>query len=194
MEIPLGSSHALNKKRTTAHTAAGPHAKTVRFKPRRSRVTVLSSPHLRVAGIVGSARSLTSGRASGQENHLGLDRLPSPNRAITLLATGGGSSRTELNGQAGTDTINVRSTAATSVTNINGGGNTDTINISSNAPTNTGSLDGILGAICVNGDMHDAGTTTLVIKGVGNILAWSHVWKSGAIAEDIRPKLRLKYP
>ena len=85
----------------------------------------------------------------------------------TLTLQGSGAaSRVELNGEAGADTINVWNTAALSVTNINGGDGSDTINIGT--PAN--SLGGILGDVCVNGDAHDAGTTSLTIKTDTNTL------------------------
>jgi hypothetical protein len=84
------------------------------------------------------------------------------NDALTLVANGAASG-VQLNGQDGTDQINIRSTAAGSVTVASGGANTDTINISSHAIANAGSLDGILGVICVQGDGHDARNTTLSV-------------------------------
>jgi Ca2+-binding RTX toxin-like protein len=81
------------------------------------------------------------------------------NDTLTLEASRGG---VQLNGQDGQDEINIRSTGG--VTVASGGANTDTINISSDAPANAGSLDGILGVICVQGDDHDSRDTTLSVS------------------------------
>ncbi len=71
-----------------------------------------------------------------------------------------------LNGDDGTDTIDVLSTPAGVATTVNGGNNTDTVNLGSAA----NSLGAILGAVAVNGDAHDAGTTGLTIGGDTNTL------------------------
>ncbi len=84
---------------------------------------------------------------------------------LTLQSTGA-ASRVELNGQAGSDNASVWTTAAASATNINGGDASDTTNLGT--PAN--SLGGLLGAICVEGNAHDAGTTDLTIKGDTNTL------------------------
>jgi hypothetical protein len=66
----------------------------------------------------------------------------------------------------GTDVININALAAGSVVNVNAGANTDVINVGS--PAN--SLSGLLGDVYVNGDAHDAGTTTLTIRTDSNTL------------------------
>ncbi len=71
-------------------------------------------------------------------------------------------------GDDGTDTFNIK--AAPTPTTANGNDNSDTFNVSSDAPANMGSLDGNVQGITVNGHGHDAGTTTLTIKGAGNTL------------------------
>jgi len=91
--------------------------------------------------------------------------------ALTLAGSGAGS-RVELNGQAGADTVNVQATAAGSATIVNGGDDDDAVNIASDAPTNAGNLDGIAGAVTVNGD---AGADTLAISDAGGATANANV-------------------
>src|SRR5262249_12962261 len=69
------------------------------------------------------------------------------------------------NGLEGDDVFNVRATAAGPTLTLSGGNGNDTFNFSSDAPTNAGNLNGILGAVTVNGD---AGTNTLNLSDAGN--------------------------
>ncbi|MFP6611077.1 MAG: hypothetical protein VB835_02115, partial [Pirellulales bacterium] len=69
------------------------------------------------------------------------------------------------------DMINVQSIPATVSVTVSGAAGSDTINVSSNAPTNSGSLDAILGTLLVNGGAHDAGNTSLTIRGNTNTVA-----------------------
>ena len=79
---------------------------------------------------------------------------------ITLEGTAA-DGRVGISGMGGSDTIDIWTTGASSYSDISGGANTDTFNIGS--PSN--SLSGILGDIVIDGDDHDAGTTTMTILG-----------------------------
>jgi hypothetical protein len=68
---------------------------------------------------------------------------------ITLAANGTGSN-VVLNGDAGDDVINVQSVAATSIVQVNGGDDNDTVNVSSDAPANAGTLNSIVGSLCID--------------------------------------------
>jgi Ca2+-binding RTX toxin-like protein len=80
---------------------------------------------------------------------------------ITIENTGA-SSNTQVNAGAAADVITVKATAAGSITELNGGANNDTFNIVAAG----GSLDTILGSVCVNGDANDAAPTTDFTCGV----------------------------
>ena len=82
---------------------------------------------------------------------INVDGTPDPNARDFFNGT------TVVDAGAGEDVIEVNATTAETTTTINGGENTDTITIGD------GSLGGILGAILVNGNDHDAGTTSLTI-------------------------------
>ncbi|MEL6107744.1 MAG: hypothetical protein AAFU85_17090, partial [Planctomycetota bacterium] len=94
---------------------------------------------------------------------------------VSLLATGA-SAVTAVTLGDGADVANIQSTAAASVTDLFAGAGNDTINISSDADGDristsgdpAGNLDGILGEICVFGEVNDAApdnTTTITAKG-----------------------------
>jgi Ca2+-binding RTX toxin-like protein len=66
------------------------------------------------------------------------------------LAANGTSSNVVLNGNAGDDVVNVQSVAASSVVQVNGGDDNDTVNVSSDAPANAGTLNAIVGGLCID--------------------------------------------
>lgn len=70
---------------------------------------------------------------------------------MITLAANGVASRVQLDGEAGDDVLNVRSTATGSRTQVNGDDGNDTINISSDAPTNLGNVNGIAGELMIDG-------------------------------------------
>jgi hypothetical protein len=84
---------------------------------------------------------------------------------INFAGNGAGSNVT-LNGNANADILNVQSVAVSSIVLANGGSGDDTINVSSDAPANAGTLDGIVGALCI-----DAGTDNdkVVISDAGQL-------------------------
>ena len=84
---------------------------------------------------------------------------------VTITGTGA-NANTIVNGNAGNDEVFIHATSAGSVTEVNGGNETDVTHIGDTANW----LAGILGEICVNGDNHPAGSTTLTIKGDDNTL------------------------
>ena len=117
---------------------------------------------LNTAGGVDDVKVVTTGGDGLDGNSFGSFLLVNGGTdgdTITLQGSGTGS-RVELNGQGGKDTINVRTTGALSVTTINGGDNTEAISLGSSA----NSLGGILGDTYVNGNAHDAGTTTFGLQ------------------------------
>ncbi|MCA9185835.1 MAG: hypothetical protein KDA99_09455, partial [Planctomycetales bacterium] len=133
-------------------------------------VTTTGSDSTLVINTAGGADDVTiamTGADGGDSNSLGsFVQVNAGGDADTLTLQGtAADSRVELNGQAGTDAIAIWTTAAGSVTNVSGGANTDTVNLGQ-----AGSLGGLLGDICVEGDTHDAGTVGLTIKGVTNSL------------------------
>src|SRR5262249_42365966 len=71
------------------------------------------------------------------------------NDTITLAANGAGSN-VVLNGNAANDAINVQSVAASSIVQVNGGSDNDTVNVSSDASANAGTLNKIVGSLCVD--------------------------------------------
>src|SRR4029077_21276904 len=71
------------------------------------------------------------------------------NDTITLAANGVGSN-VVLNGNAANDTINIQSVAASSIVQVNGGDDDDTVNVSSDAPVNAGTLNKIVGILCID--------------------------------------------
>lgn len=84
---------------------------------------------------------------------------PTPANGLTSLQLYGHDiTGTDATDDLAADVFNIRATAAQYETRIFGGGGNDTVNISSDAPTNAGNLDGILGAVLVFGEDHDAGS------------------------------------
>src|SRR5262249_35050449 len=77
------------------------------------------------------------------------------------LAANGASSNVTLSGGTGDDKINVQAVAAGSIVLANGDSENDTITVSSNAPSTTGgTLDGIVGALCLNAGTANTATGT----------------------------------
>ena len=72
----------------------------------------------------------------------------------------------EINLEAGTDTANVHAARNAALTDINAGDNTDTLNWGN--PSNT--LTGYAGILQFDGGNHDAGSSSLTIKGETNTL------------------------
>lgn len=72
----------------------------------------------------------------------------------------------EVNLEAGTDTANVHAARNAALTDINAGDNTDTLNWGN--PSNT--LTGYAGILQFDGGNHDAGSSSLTIKGETNTL------------------------
>ena len=79
----------------------------------------------------------------------------------TILINGA-SDTLVVNGLAGADTFNVRTTGAASAVTLNGGADADTFNIGSLAPGAGGVLTGISGVLTVNGD--STGTNSDVLN------------------------------
>jgi len=78
-----------------------------------------------------------------------------------------------LNGNAGDDIVNVQSVAASSIVQVNGGDDNDTVNVSSDAPANAGTLNAIVGSLCID---TGAGSDQIVLSDQGqNLLANSNV-------------------
>ncbi len=87
----------------------------------------------------------------------------------STLEGNGIESRVLIEGQSGADMINVQATSERSVTLVEAGSGSDTINVSSNGSA-SGSLDGIQGGLCIDGQDHGVGDVTLSIKGDDNSL------------------------
>ena len=102
--------------------------------------------------------------ASGDSSGLSIDTGSGVDIA-TIVATGSSSALLVTLGD-GADVANIRSTATGSATEIFGGGGSDTFNLSSDADGDrvdadgnpAGTLAGFLGAICIEGEAHDAGS------------------------------------
>lgn len=84
---------------------------------------------------------------------------------VVTLADSGADSATSIQTRDGSDVVNVRRTGLGSATDVFGGDGNDTINVTSDADGDRadadgnpdGTLDGILGELCVEGGDHDAG-------------------------------------
>jgi Ca2+-binding RTX toxin-like protein len=68
---------------------------------------------------------------------------------ISLAANGAGSN-VVLSGDGGDDIINVQSVATSSIVQVNGDDDNDTVNVSSDAPANAGTLNAIVGSLCID--------------------------------------------
>ena len=90
--------------------------------------------------------------------------LGSGSDTFAIASTHGG--LTELNSNAGADTINVLSTAGP--TTVNAGTGADTINVGSTAPSSGGNVNGIAAVLTINGQ---GGSDTLSVDDTGDTLA-----------------------
>ncbi|HEY2880954.1 MAG TPA: hypothetical protein VGJ15_00940, partial [Pirellulales bacterium] len=99
---------------------------------------------------------------------------------ITLVGNGATSS-VILDGGAGDDTLNVQAVAAGSIVEVDGGSENDTINVSSNAPANTGTLDAIVGNLCIDTGTSAAGGTDRIILSDQNQTALAN---SGVLVQN----------
>ncbi|MDA1013124.1 MAG: hypothetical protein O3A00_01585, partial [Planctomycetota bacterium] len=168
-------------------TGTGVDIITVNGTPANSNVVIDGGAGANVVNVVstGAQSNLTLTTGSGRDSFsnvtlgtsaFGVINTGSDSDSLTIFNSEV-SARLQVNSGDGVDNVGLRSAATGSVTEINTGTGSDTILLSgadSGSTVTTGSLDVIVdtpnrnGAIFLNGGTHDAGTSSLTVRGVSN--------------------------
>jgi hypothetical protein len=156
--LPVGDTLNFNDQGSATNNTYDITPTRVRRLGVPERVLRMNTETVRVNTGLGNDTITITGTVANTTLHVNEFGANTGIDTITLQGTGTGSN-TRLWGAAGNDVFNIQATGAGSIVEANGGDNNDIFNIAN------GTMDTILGLVCVNGDANDANPVTTLTCG-----------------------------